>query len=115
MTAATLTQAAKLDLLQDWGKHYTRSDALCKQITALFGSMPESKAYETIWQGFDAHTKAVRMLLGDVPTEPVDPWLHWYCYENEMGARGREAGYHGKLKPIKTLEDLLGLIEEGAK
>jgi hypothetical protein len=113
MTITTLTRAEKLDLLQDWFNHYTRSDVLCKQIAALFGSMLESKAYETIWQGFDAHTNAVRMLLGDVPTEPTDPWLHWFCYENNMGSRGHEAGYHGNLKPIKTLEDLLFLIEGG--
>jgi hypothetical protein len=32
-----------------------------------------------------------------------------------MGAKGHEAGYGEDLRPIEDLDDLLWLIEEGAK
>lgn len=37
-------------------------------------------------------------------------WIMWYILENDYGAKGYEAGYTGDLKPIKTPEDLLGII-----
>ena len=42
----------------------------------------------------------------------LDPegWIMWYILENDYGAKGYEAGYTGDLKPIKTPEDLLGII-----
>jgi hypothetical protein len=34
------------------------------------------------------------------------------CYENnDMGENGNDAEYDGNLKPIKSLDDLLDLIE----
>lgn len=37
-------------------------------------------------------------------------WIMWYILENDYGAKGYEAGYTGDLKPIKTPEDLLSII-----
>lgn len=43
-------------------------------------------------------------------------WLDWFCWENEMGAKGLAAGVtstKGKVhsKPIRTVKQLLKIIE----
>jgi hypothetical protein len=110
-TTPQLTRVQKLDLLSAWFTQYTKAGVATKQLIALFGDIKESPMYETIWQLFDHYTLALRTLLGDIPAEPVDAWMHWFCYDNDMGARGLTAGIKGGLKEIKTLEDLLDLIE----
>lgn len=37
-------------------------------------------------------------------------WIMWHILENDYGAKGYEAGNTGDLKPIKTTEDLLSII-----
>lgn len=38
-------------------------------------------------------------------------WLSWYAYINGMGSKGLEAGPKGATRPIRTLDDLLWLVE----
>ena len=42
-------------------------------------------------------------------------WLDWFIFENDCGEKAMEAGYDKNLKPIKTIDDLIELIEEGGK
>lgn len=42
-------------------------------------------------------------------------WIMWYILENEYGAKGYDAGYKGDMKPIKTPEDLLQLMNKGTE
>jgi hypothetical protein len=42
-------------------------------------------------------------------------WIMWYILENEYGAKGYDAGYKGDMKPIKTPEDLLQLMNRGTE
>jgi hypothetical protein len=111
----TLTRSEKLDLLAAWSTQYTNADVATNQLTDLFGDITESKLNRTIWQMFDAHTDALSLLLGDIATALTSTWLHWFCYDNDMGARGFQAGHNGQLKTIKTFEDLLDLIEGGTQ
>lgn len=39
-------------------------------------------------------------------------WLDWMIHENACGRKGYEAGYINALKPIRTADDILELIEE---
>jgi hypothetical protein len=110
-TTLQLARAQKLDLLSAWFTQHTKADVATKQLITLFGDIQESPMYETIWQLFDNYTLALRTLLGDMPNEPKYAWMHWFCYDNDMGARGLTAVIKGKLKEIKTLEDLMDLIE----
>lgn len=41
-------------------------------------------------------------------------WLDWYCNDNDMGNQGLSAGPTGKMKPIRTLKQLLRLIQSTA-
>ena len=40
---------------------------------------------------------------------------NWYIYDNDCGKRALEAGYDNKLKQIRTVNQLVLLIEEGIK
>lgn len=53
-----------------------------------------------------AITKVTAELIGD-----CEKWLAWYQHENDMGARGLEAGPSGQAREIRCLEDLLWVIE----
>jgi hypothetical protein len=57
-----------------------------------------------------AYIKLVSELAGD-----TGAWIDWYINENDFGRKKYEAGYDGKMKPIKNTRDLLNLIEEGKK
>lgn len=95
--------------LKEWKElHDELKDIQCG-IEKMFGCQSEAPFYETTWRVFDAYTNALAEQLGDSGAV----WLEWYWAENEMGARGHSAGYDGKLKPIKTLTDLYGLILQG--
>ena len=37
-------------------------------------------------------------------------WIMWHILENDYGSKEYEAGYKGNMKPIKTPEDLLLLM-----
>jgi len=38
-------------------------------------------------------------------------WIQWFIFENDWGAKGYEAGYDGKVSPIRTLGELYDLIK----
>ena len=44
-----------------------------------------------------------------------EAWVSWYCFDNDFGAKKFEAKYDGKEKPIRNLDDLWRLINEGKK
>ncbi len=46
---------------------------------------------------------------------PKDNWISWWVWENGMGKGKMKAGYYGKTKIIKTVEDLWWLICEEEK
>jgi hypothetical protein len=97
----------KLKLLQNWQQCYENNEALLKLLKPIFGNVVESPIYTHLWNCFDELTVTTERLLGSNYT-----WLDWYCWDNEMGKKGHDAGYDGNLKPIKTLDDLLDLIEK---
>ena len=46
---------------------------------------------------------------------PTDNWVSWWVWETGMGKKKMKAGYDGKTKIIKTVEDLQWLICEEEK
>lgn len=94
-----------LALLTDWHRHYQCVDALLNDIKASMGLNPEGRLFETVWKLFDAYSATLGVELGD-----YYGWLEWFQVENDMGAKGLEAGYDNSTKPILTLEDLYELL-----
>lgn len=99
-----------LFLLQKWVTMHDGLERLMDNIESVFGSLVESPFFTVTWANFDSYTATVAQLVGD-----HGDWLTWYQAENAMGARGHEAGYDKKVKPIKTLADLYALILESRK
>ena len=97
--------------LKEWEELHDELKAIQYGIEKMFGCHPESQFYDTTWRVFDAYTIALAETLGDKGGD----WMQWYCAENEMGASGHSAGYDGKTKPIKTMNNLYELILQGRK
>lgn len=104
---STPNKVVALALLIDWKVRYEQMEKLLAGLLPVFGCHPESQLHETLWFLFDGHTTTLARLLGD-----EGGWLEWFCHENDMGAKGHEAGYDGDMRPIKTLEDLYMLITD---
>lgn len=100
-----------LALLKDWKAHHEAVEKLMDGIQEPMGLDPDGPLFGTVWKLFDAYTDTLSAELGDYS----NTWLQWFCHENEMGRNGMEAGYDGKLKPIKTLAHLYALIAEERK
>ena len=103
-----MDRAEKLKMLNDL---FTAHDDINLHIGALKATLnpdPGCAFYESVFKLLDVAVNATASALGD-----NSEWLVWMIYENECGRRGHEAGYDGQIKPIRTVEDLLDLIEEG--
>lgn len=81
-------------------------DALAKVV----GMDYESALGRATWFAFDNYVSAVSAAVGD-----DGDWISWFIHENDCGQRAMQAGYDGKLKKVKTVKDLVKLIEEGVK
>ena len=100
----------KLKLLQEWQTTIRNSDkalaALDKAVGPTDGPLKES-----IWRMQATYTRAISLIVGD-----KWEWLEWFACDNDMGKKGltASAGTGKPLKPIKTLAQLLAVVE-GAK
>lgn len=84
-------------------------DAANKKLEPVYSALmlaPESPINEALDGVIKALTEATSKLVGD-----KSEWLDWYATENDFGRKGLSAGYMGHEKPIKSLEDLMDLIE----
>ena len=100
-----LTKPEKLVLLQKWKASYDRTEAVTDKLRDLVNDAT-GQLYDALWANFDDQTRTIGIILGD-----EGEFMNWYELECDMGKRPLEAGKDGKMKEIKTLEDLLWLIE----
>ena len=105
-----MTKAEKLAALQNWQTAYKNLDAAFDLLKPALGYLGEGALWDAVWFTFDQYSEILEHLLDDDSGR-----LNWYCYENDMGAKGYESGYGEDQRPIEDLDDLLWLIEEGAK
>jgi hypothetical protein len=104
-----MTKTEKLVLLNEWKKRIEETEAMIKRVSDLMGLDPESPVLQAIWAIETDYTKSVAALVGDRYES-----LFWYWMENGMGRKSFDAGPKGKTRKIKTLKDLLWLIEVAA-
>lgn len=105
-----MNKEQKLAALQNWQTAYKNLDAVFNSLKLALGVLCEGSLWDAVWFTFERYTEVLAELVGD-----DSGWLNWYCYENDMGAKGYRAGYGENLRPIEDLDDLLWLIEEGVK
>lgn len=58
--------------------------------------------YDSIWRSFDSMLEAVDR----------DGWICWFIYDNNFGKNHLMAGPAEKLRKIRTVNDLIWLLEE---
>ena len=102
-----LTRTKKLYLIDDLCAAH---DSLIAQLDALKPTLnpdPGSPFFSAAFELSNVAIKATASAIGD-----RYKWVDWYVIANDCGRNGREAGYTAyQLKPIRTAEDLLDLIE----
>jgi hypothetical protein len=104
-----MTKAETHLRLQEWAAMHDRLDQEWDRMSGALGvGMAETPLWQASWKMFEKYTKT----LGDLVGDPRGEWLDWFCYENDMGGKGMKARYDD-VRPIETLEDLVGLIIEG--
>src|ERR1035437_6643131 len=99
----------KIKLIETLIAIYKEMDAVCDQAKGILGIEVDSKLLDPFWRAFDGYVKAVSALVGDAGAE----WLSWFIWENDCGEKGMEAGYDKRLRPVKTVRQLVALIERG--
>ena len=95
----------KLALLQTWQSAIELSDAQIDPIIEVLGLTPDSDVCNAVWGLQETLTRMTAVAIGDA-TE----LLSWHACENNWGKRALEI----EGRPVRTLEDLLAVIGEGA-
>jgi len=85
---------------------YSEIELISKAVKNLFGGEPESRFVSTIWKVFDTLVNHTSAAIGD-----EDDWLSWYVFGNDCGRDRMKAGFDVDLRKIKTVRDLIWLID----
>lgn len=86
-------------MYDDWQAQYTALQALTK-------CGPEAPITLAMGRMWDAYTACLAREVGD-----ESEWLEWYCWENEMGAKGLEVtSTSGKTIKVTTVAHLARVI-----
>lgn len=101
-----MTRDEKLAHIQAWHAAMTRADDAIQPVIDALKLCGEDPITNTVWQLQTDLTRAYAALLDDAFES-----LAWYAGDNDMGAKGMQAGVAGEMRPIRTVEDLLWLIE----
>jgi hypothetical protein len=112
-----MTREQKLTLLRDWKSQYTEIGLLIASLEPVFGDLVESPICTQLYAMFERRTKALADVLGlkkENENALFGNDLGWFCYENGMGEKGHEVSVDGVTRQIRTLEDLLWLLDGGA-
>lgn len=95
----------KLKALQVWEQVTKAVDKQLYDFEKLFGVI-DAPFTDAIYRMQSEYTDAVAKNVGD-----ASDWLNWYQFDNNMGEKCSAAGNGDNMREIKTLEDLLWLIE----
>ena len=96
--------------IQKYIDQHKKIEELIDSSSELFGFSDGSKFYDYIFEIDNYMMQEVMQKIGDDSN-----WLDWFIFENDCGEKAMEAGYDKNLKPIKTIDDLIELIEEGKR
>ena len=101
-----MNREQKLSALARWQQAIEQSDAAIDPVIKLLQLQPESPICEAVWRLQSALTSMTADIVGD-----FGDWLGWYAMENDMGRKGYEAGPKDAEREIRTLDDLLWVME----
>ena len=101
-----MTRDEKLAHIHAWHAAMTRADDAIQPVIDALKLCGEDPITNTVWQLQSDLTRAYASLLDDAFES-----LAWYAGDNDMGRKGMAARVAGEMRPIRTLDDLLWLIE----
>ena len=101
-----MSRDEKLAHIQAWHDAMTKADEAIQPVIDALKLCGDDPITNTVWQLQTDLTRAYAALLDDAFES-----LAWHAAENDMGAKGRVAGIGSDVRPIRTAEDLLWLIE----
>jgi hypothetical protein len=102
-----MTKTEKLALLREWQDTIENSDKALALLDAAVGPH-DGPLRQSIYTMQSVYTRAISMILGDTFS-----WLEWYACENDMGRQARPSAYGQSIRAIRTLGQLLKLVEYG--
>lgn len=102
-----MTKAEIYAELQAWERVQRGLDEQLDNLYSLLSVAGESPFLDAIYAVSTAHTNAVARIVGDDTGA-----LEWWRYECDFGNNPLSAGKGDKIRPIKTLKQLAGLIAE---
>lgn len=98
----------KIKLLENLIANVKREREFKDKFFELFGDIPgnsDTCLYRFVGALVKDQIQLVAALIGD-----TENGLNWFIYENDCGAKGYEAGIDGDLRPIRTIDDYLWLV-----
>ena len=101
-----MTREQKLLHIHAWHDAMVKADDTIQPVIDALALCGEDPITNTVWQLQTDLTRAYAALIDDAFES-----LSWFACENDMGRKGMEAGVAGEMRPIRTVEDLLWLIE----
>ena len=104
-----MTRQQKIKLINDLTIARDEVYARMDDLNGVISPDPGCKLYGAIFELLGVAIDSTAAAIGD----DMHKWLDWFIHENDCGRKGYEAGYEGRIKPIRTIEDLLDLIEQG--
>ncbi len=96
----------KKEAIEKFIKIYKQNELLIDKLQELFGFTDSVMLYDTLFAMEDFSIELVEEIVDD-----KDKWIEWFVYENGCGEKEYKAGLRDNLKKIKTVDDLLELIE----
>ena len=101
-----ITKERRAHLIREWAKRIAAIEAAHADLCRLTLAAPESPLIDAGLRIAESYTHATSELVGD-----TNGWLTWYWLENEMGAKALAAGRDPEIVPVRTVEQLIEIIE----
>lgn len=101
-----MNSVERLDLLNVWAQHVSHYEGIAAQLEPMFGTVADMPLYEKITDLLVAYTESISTLVGD-----NSKWLDWFHWENDMGKSSLDVTFDTTTIKVKTLGDLLAVIE----
>lgn len=102
-----ITKERRAHIIKEWAKRIAAIEAAHADLYRLTLAAPESPLIDAGTRIADAYTHATSELVGD-----TNEWLTWFRLENDMGAKALAAGFEPKIVPVRTVEQLIEIIEQ---
>lgn len=102
------TELTKRKLLENLISNVNKKHEFNDKFFELFGGYAgnsDTCLYRFVDDLVKDQIQLVAALIGD-----TEIGLDWFIYENDCGAKGYEAGIDGDLRPIRTIDDYLWLV-----